>query len=145
MNVFSGNLCITKSTIGGTKLTSMTAEEFKQLKEGYLELVVKIITESGGLTPAFTILGTHKPDGKYAICLVPIENKFMQDEESKDFFIDIIVPEIAEKTRELIDIQAIGWASEAWMRVADKTTTRLILTGRRMVSIAVSFYLIICK
>jgi hypothetical protein len=101
----------------------MTSEEFKELKEGYLELVIKMITESGGLTPSFTILGTHKPDGKNAICLVPIENKFMKDEQSKDYFIDIVVPEIAEKTRELIEIRAIGWASEAWMRVADKTTT----------------------
>jgi hypothetical protein len=100
----------------------MTEEEFKILKEDYLELITKMITESGGLSPSFTILGTHRPDGKSAICLVPIDSKYMKDEASKDQFIDKMVPEIAEKVRERIDIHAIGWASEAWMRVADAKT-----------------------
>jgi len=100
----------------------MTEEEFKVLREDYLELITKMIVESGGLSPSFTVLGTHKPDGKSAICLVPIDSKYMKDEASKDQFIDNVVPEIAEKVRERIDIRAIGWASEAWMRIADAKT-----------------------
>lgn len=100
----------------------MTPEEFKELKNGYLELVTKLLTDSGSLTPAFTILGKHKPDGRHAICLVPIKSKFMKDEKSKDYFIDMVVPDIAAEIQKTIDIHAIGWAAEAWMRVADAKT-----------------------
>jgi hypothetical protein len=108
----------------------MTTEEYSSMKKGYLELIVKIMTESGGLAPSITVLGIHKDDGKNAIVHVPIASKYMQDEDSKDEFVNEIVPEIANHVRDKFDINAVAWASEAWLRVADaKTTTKDELLG----------------
>lgn len=103
----------------------MTTEEYNSIKKGYLELVTKIMTESGSMMSSFTVLGIQKDDGKNAIVHVPIEPKFLKTEEAKEDFMNEVVPEIAKEIRERFDIKAVAWASEAWLRTADaKTTTR---------------------
>lgn len=98
----------------------MTTKEYNSMKEGYYEMVTKIMTESGELGPSITVLGIHKEDGKNAIVHVPVPLKYMKDEDSKDEFMDEIVPKIAERVQEEFEIKAVAWASEAWLRVADK-------------------------
>ncbi len=93
------------------------------MKNSYYEMVTKMITDFGGLGPSITVLGTHKEDGTNAIVNLVIESKYMKDEESKDEFIDDILPGIAERVREDFDIKAVVWASEAWLRIIDKSTT----------------------
>lgn len=103
----------------------MNHEEFQKLKNHYLEMVIKMITDSGHLSPSVTVLGEDREDGKPALCLVPIENKFMKNDAGKDYFINTVVPEVAEKIQELFEIKAVGWASEAWLRIvkADNTNS----------------------
>lgn len=103
----------------------MDQEHFQTLKEHYLDMITKIISDTGSLSPSFTVLGKDRTDGKTALCLVPIEPKFMKDEESKDYFIDVVVPEISEKIQEMFEIHAVGWAAEAWMRVAKAEDTSI--------------------
>jgi hypothetical protein len=97
----------------------MTTEEYNSMKDSYLELITKILIESGGLNPSITLLGVHKEDGKTAIVHVPIPSKYMNTEEGKDEFVDDIVPQIADKVKKEFDINAVAWASEAWLREAD--------------------------
>jgi hypothetical protein len=101
----------------------MTKEEYNSMKDGYYEMVTKMLTDFGGLGPSITILGIHKEDGKNAIVHIAIEGKYMKDEDSKDEFVDVIIPQVAERVRQEFDIKAVVWASEAWLRVFDKSAT----------------------
>lgn len=98
----------------------MTTEEYNSMKQGYLELITQILTDQGGIDPSISVLGVHKTDGKNAIVHVLIEEKFMKDDESKDRFVDEMIPQIAKEVRKQFDITAVAWASEAWLRKADK-------------------------
>ena len=101
------------------------------MKNGYLELITKILMESGGLNPSITLLGTHRDDGKIAIVHVPIPSKYMDNEESKDKFVDDLVPQIADKVKKDFDVNAVAWASEAWLREADtkNMSKEQVMTG----------------
>lgn len=101
------------------------------MKDSYLELITKILIESGGLNPSITLLGVHKEDGKSAIVHVPIPSKYMNNEETKDEFLDDIVPQIADKVKKDFDVNAVAWASEAWLREADtkNMSKEQVMTG----------------
>lgn len=98
----------------------MTNKDFNDMKDGYIELVKDLITKTGGLEPSITILGTNKNDQTNAIVHVPIPGKYMNSENMKDTFIDVIVPQISDKINEKFDVHAVAWASEAWVRTIDK-------------------------
>lgn len=100
----------------------MTDKDYQEMKKEYLEMVKKIMTDTGGLAPHITVLGVRKEDGYNSIVHIPIDSKFMKDEDAKDRFVDKMIPEIAEKISEEFQINAVAWASEAWMRVADAKT-----------------------
>lgn len=103
----------------------MTTEQYNEMKKGYFEMVTQMMVEAGELGPSITVLGTHKEDGKSSIIHIPIIGKFMKSEESKDKFVDVVLPEIAQKVRKEFDVDAVIWASEAWLRVTDaKDKTR---------------------
>lgn len=102
----------------------MTNERFIEMKDGYIEFVTKIIIESGQLGPSITVMGNTLEDGKNAIVHVPIPGKYMKSEDSKDEFIDEILPGIAKKVAENFTVEAVAWASEAWMRVVEKDDSK---------------------
>jgi uncharacterized membrane protein YvbJ len=98
----------------------MTEKDYIDIKEEYLNLVKGMLVETGGLQPSITILGTHKEDQKNSVIHVPIPGKFVESEIMKDAFIDVIVPEISVKINKKFDVKAVAWASEAWLRSAEK-------------------------
>ena len=99
---------------------TMTKEEFIEMKDGYIEFVTKMIIDTGSLGPSITILGTHLVDGKNAIVHVPIPPKYMKSGETKDEFVDEVLPDIAKKVSEKFTVLAVAWAAEAYMRIVDK-------------------------
>lgn len=82
-------------------------------------MVTSLMIETGELGPSITILGIHKEDGKNAIVHIPIMEKFMKNEDSKDKFVEEVLPGIAKNIRQDFDIHAVIWAAEAWMRISD--------------------------
>ena len=98
----------------------MTEEKYNDMKSSYKELVKKMMIEMGGLNPHITVLGVHKEDGHDSIIHVPIESKYMKSEDTKDLFVDEVVPEIAKELTKRFEVKAVGWAAEAWMRTANK-------------------------
>lgn len=105
----------------------MTNEEFEELKTSYIENIKKYMVDSGGLFSHLSIFGEHKEpeDGQpvTAIIHVPIDPRFLKSDQTKDVFIDEVVPELAKVINEKFFIKGVGWASEAWLRTASKDQT----------------------
>lgn len=98
----------------------MTEQEYIEMKNDYMKFVTKFMVENGGLGPSITVLGTHKEDGLSAVVHVPIPEKFMKNDDSKDEFVDEVLPQIAKKVSEKFNTSAVAWASEAWLRTLEK-------------------------
>ncbi len=72
----------------------MTREEYFDLQEDYINHILEYVKESGGLFPHISIFADIiKPKkeerGKPALIHIPIDDDFMKDEESKDYFVDV--------------------------------------------------------
>jgi hypothetical protein len=102
----------------------MTNEEFEELKDSYIKNIKRYMVETGGLFTHLSIFGDHKePEDDQpstAIIHVPVDPRFLKSDETKDVFIDEVVPELAKVINERFIIKGVGWASEAWMRTAEK-------------------------
>lgn len=103
----------------------MTKELLKQATDSYIENVKKEIEEMGGMYPHLVLFGTHKsnPDVP-GIIHVPVNNEFMADGTSKDVFVEVVIPDVAEEVKKGFDIEAVAWASEAWLQNAKDKNER---------------------
>ena len=99
----------------------MTEEQFEDMKEMYLNNIKRFINETGGLFPHVTIFATkvETPD-EISIIHVPIPEELMKNDRAKDKFVDVVIPELGSKLKDMFTPKAVLWASEAWMRDADK-------------------------
>lgn len=100
----------------------MTEEKYQKVKDSYITHIKEYIKEAGGLFPHVTVLADEieETDSKPAIIHIPIPEEFMGSDESKDIFVDDILPDVMQNIKERFKPHAIAWASEAWMRKADK-------------------------
>lgn len=101
----------------------MDKEMLQSLKEDYLDHIKGYVNEYGNLFPHLSIFADVKEpeegqENKPAIIHIPIPSEYMKDSDSKDKFVDNILPEIVEHVKEKFNPIAIGWAAEATMRVA---------------------------
>lgn len=98
----------------------MTQEDYIEMKKGYFKLVTDILTQSGSVETSITVMGKHIEDSLNAMVHVPIPSKFISSEEGKDTFMEKVLPNIVKKVQSKFTVDAVAWASEAWMRVAQK-------------------------
>jgi len=102
----------------------ITEKEYKEVKDLYIENVKQIMLDQGGLFPHLTIFANHKKDKegqtKTAIIHVPVSEEYMEDDDGKDEFVNDMMPLVYKAIKEEFAPYGIAWASEAWMRVADK-------------------------
>jgi hypothetical protein len=103
----------------------MKNSQYEELKEEYIKHLVDVISETGGLFPHITIFAdvlNPKEDekDKPAIIHIPIPDKFMKDDESKDEFIDQIIPDIFKDLKKKFNPHGVAWSSEGWMRQLEK-------------------------
>lgn len=92
---------------------------FKELSTLYTENIEKYVVKAGGLFPHVTILGSHKDeneDPKNAVIKIPVPPEFMESDEDKYRFVNDVLPEVFRKVKEKFYVDAVGWASEGWMR-----------------------------
>jgi hypothetical protein len=99
----------------------MTTEQFEDMKEMYLNNIKRFINETGGLFPHVTIFATkvEAPD-EISIIHVPIPEELMKNDRAKDKFVDVVIPELGSKLKDMFTPKAVLWASEAWMYKTDK-------------------------
>jgi len=103
----------------------MTTEQYEELKKDYINHIKEYVTDNGGLFPHLTIFAdVKKPnkgeENKPAIIHIPIPDEWMESDEMKDKFIDNVIPDLFKDINKKFIPHVIGWAAEAWMRIADK-------------------------
>lgn len=98
----------------------MTEEQFEEIKEVYINHLKDFISEIGGLNPQLTILAEHIEEEEKipAIIHIPIPDKYIENEDSKDEFINELLPELIIEVKKKFIPVGVAWASEAWMRIA---------------------------
>jgi len=94
--------------------------------EMYVQNIKMMMESMGHLPPSITVFGKHKQElienttePKDAVIHVMIPSEFMESGETKQTFVDEVIPKIAKKMNEIISVESVGWASEVWVRTAD--------------------------
>lgn len=103
----------------------MTKEKYLELQEDYIQHILEYVKESGNLFPHISIFADitkpkEEEKNKPALIHIPIDDKFMENEDTKDQFINEILPDVFKSLKEKFIPVGVAWASEAWMRVANK-------------------------
>jgi C-terminal processing protease CtpA/Prc len=102
----------------------MTEEQFIEVKETYLKNIKRYMQEEGGLFSHISIIAEpiirEDADDKNAIIHIPIPEKIANSDEGKEYFITKMIPEIAKTLKKQFDTTGVVWASEAWVRSANK-------------------------
>ena len=98
----------------------------KELKEKYIHEALESVEAK--LAKVNRVIGqafidnvkTKEDDIKKAIIHIPIPGEYMNSEEGKDSFVEEIMPSIFKEVNKKFSPYGIAWASEAWVRIADK-------------------------
>jgi hypothetical protein len=94
----------------------MTKEEFKEIKDYYIESTKETLLKNGNLEPVITIMGNLKDNNTPSALQIVLPEEVVNSDENKQLFVDQVIPKLALEVREKFTIQAVGWSSEAWLR-----------------------------
>ena len=101
----------------------MTQDDFKDLKQTYIEHIQQYIKDVGNLFPHITVFADikdAKEDDKPAIIHIPIPEEFMETDDLKDKFLEEVLPGVFKAVKaEFIPI-GVAWGAEAWVRTVEK-------------------------
>lgn len=103
----------------------MTSEQFDVLKEEFINNIKSYVIESGGMFPHISIFADVKnpekgEEDKPALIHIPIPDEYMENDNSKDIFVDEIFPKIAKELKNRFTPIALAWTAEAWVRTMNK-------------------------
>jgi hypothetical protein len=98
----------------------MTEKQFIEIKAEYFENIKKMLLELGNIQPTVTVIGNHIEENKPAIVHIPLPAELANSDNGKQMFVDKMIPDISKKIHEKFTIDAVCFASEAWLRTADK-------------------------
>jgi hypothetical protein len=104
----------------------MTEEDFKDLRETYIDHIQQYMKDVGNLFPHITVFADvkdAKEDEKPAIIHIPIPTEYMETDELKDKFLEQVLPGVFKKVKEEFIPTGVAWGAEAWVRIVDKNTT----------------------
>lgn len=97
----------------------MTDELFIETKTEYVDMVKRMMLDLGCISPHIALFGIYKSKDQPAIIHVAIPKKYMASDNMKDQFIDKVVPAIKKEMTEDFGIDAVGSATEGWLRMAE--------------------------
>jgi hypothetical protein len=100
----------------------MTEEKYEEIKREYVGNIKRVMNDLGNIVPHITVFGSHKSEEETKDALIHIEvrNEFMRSETMKETFVEEVLPEIANKVKEMFIPYGLAWTSEAWVRSASK-------------------------
>lgn len=105
---------------------------YDDLKKAYIENIKEYVKENGNMFAHISVFAKHKTDDKNGIIHIPINGEFLESEESKDRFINEVVPQIAKKIREDFTTYGVAWVSEAWIRKADASEKETLSNWKKI-------------
>jgi len=98
----------------------MTPELMQEYKKELLQNIQAEMNDEGSLTPFVQIIGEKEGLDKPVIIHIVTE---FSDSESKDFFIEEVIPEISRKLKKnYITPHHVVFVSEVWVTSPDKKT-----------------------
>jgi hypothetical protein len=103
----------------------MTQDDFKDLKETYIEHIQQYIKDVGNLFPHITVFAdikNPKQDDKPAIIHIPIPTEYMETDDLKDKFLEQVLPDVFKSVKKEFVPVGVAWGAEAWVRIVDKDT-----------------------
>lgn len=101
----------------------MTEQAYQETKKAYLDIITRMMTDTGGMSPHIAVFGVHTDDSleiTEGIIHIEIPNEFMNSNTGKSLFMDQMIPQIASKVRKLIIPHGIAWTSEAYLRTGSE-------------------------
>jgi hypothetical protein len=105
----------------------MTQDDFKDLKETYIEHIQQYIKDVGNLFPHITVFADvknpKKDDKPAAIIHIPIPIEYMESDKLKDKFLEEVLPDVFKLVKKEFVPTGVAWGAEAWVRVVEKDTT----------------------
>ncbi len=100
----------------------MTPELMEEYKKELLDNIQAEMKDEGKVRPFMQIIGEKEEMDKPVIIHVVTE---FGDDESKDFFIEEVIPEISRKLKKnQITPHHVVFVSEVWMTMVDKNTNK---------------------
>jgi hypothetical protein len=95
----------------------MTEDLFGKMKQDYIDHMKEFMGEYGQFGPMITVFADNpQEEEKPAIIHIPIPPQFMKNNETKDEFVNEMVPEMFAEIKERFKPYAVAWAAEAWIR-----------------------------
>lgn len=115
----------------------MTEETYNELLEEYKSDMMDIMQSKGELYPHIVLYCKQKKDDKKkdeslmfdeinfptdkpSVVFLEIPSQFANNNDGKDFFVDVLLPEMYKKFIQVFDIEGVGWVSEVTVRVINK-------------------------
>lgn len=98
----------------------MTNTQFIEMKDAYLDDIKGMLLKNGNFSATISIIGEEKKDLSASIVHIPLPDQIINSDEGKQLFVDKMIPELSKKLKDKFNVQAVAWASEAWMREAPK-------------------------
>ena len=102
----------------------MSSFNIEEAKKEYLDNIKRYMADTGSVFPHISVFGMDKTSQKKSIVHIPIPSEYVESSAKKDEFTDNIVPMIAEEINKRFSVEAVGWASEAWMTVLKEKTNK---------------------
>ena len=96
----------------------MTDTQFIEMKDAYLDDIKNMLLTNGNFSATISIIGEEKKDLSASIVHIPLPEQIINSDEGKQLFVDKMIPELSKKLKDRFNVQAVAWASEAWMREA---------------------------
>jgi hypothetical protein len=100
----------------------MTKEKFQTIKEEYINHLKNYMCEAGSLFPHITVFAEDLDVTNEKPCIVhiPIPPEYMKNDDTKDDFVNNIIPDLFVELKKKFTPVGIAWAAEAWARIGKK-------------------------
>ncbi len=130
----------------------MSDQRFDDFKRDHINYVQSFMKRNGEMGSLITVLAEqyqdrpavdeeNDPDKEKSIVIhIPVPNNFLRSGETKEEFVNEVIPSIFEDIKKKFIPKAVVWTSEAWMREASNEQyknadnyTDLPITGEVMI------------
>jgi len=85
-----------------------------------IDILIEAGLQTGGFPSHINIYAKKKESDEDVIIRVPLKAEFMDEDENKDFFIEVVLPEVGEKVKSEYNVDAVMFISESYLRMASK-------------------------
>jgi len=100
----------------------MTEEQIKIIREDYLSFIKENIQEEGSMSSSIGIFADiiDSEDGKPALIEIPIPEEYLNNDNTKEHFVEKILPQIIKEFKKRFIAHSVVWSAEAWLRTVPK-------------------------